>query len=377
MSRQKKVVHLTTVHHPLDPRIYYKECLSLHDAGFEVTFIVPEHEDIDPNSSITILPLKKRKNRFKRMFLSTMEAYKKARDLKADYYHIHDPELLPVAWLLKKKGNVVIYDIHEDYETAMLQKEYLIKPLRYVAAKMYRLIEKFFSRKLELCLAEKYYKEKYPRGTCILNYPVLNEKLMKHEITEEPAENKLIYTGNVTMERGAMEHAKLPYIDNSLSVYFFGKCPSLFAAKMYETAGERRNQLIIEGIDRFVPKGIIEENYVSHRWLAGVALFPPSEHYMKKELTKFFEYMSAGIPIICSDFPKWKEFVEEYACGIAVDPHNDAEIKGALDYLRENGNAAKKMGKNGKEAILHKLNWKIEEKKLVEWYDEMWQNKSS
>src|SRR5690625_7556260 len=76
---------------------------------------------------------------------------------------------------------------------------------------------------------------------------------------------------------------------------------------------------------------LIEEMYLSKRWLAGIAIFPPTEHYKKKELTKFFEYMNAGLPIICSDFPVWKQFINKYECGITVDPYNETEIKNALD----------------------------------------------
>lgn len=73
--------------------------------------------------------------------------YKQAKKLKADVYHFHDPELLPVAWLLKNRRNHVIYDIHEDYITSMLQKEYVPKPLRKFAAKAYKKMEQFFTKR--------------------------------------------------------------------------------------------------------------------------------------------------------------------------------------------------------------------------------------
>lgn len=367
-TERKKVVHMTTVHHPLDPRIYYKQCHSLQKGGFGVTLIAPETEDIIENTDVNIASIKKHKNRFLRMLLSTTVAYKKARQLKADYYHIHDPELLPVGWLLKKKNNVVIYDIHEDYETSIMQKEYIGKPIRRFIAKTYTFLEKLLSRNMELCLAEKYYKDKHPRGTCILNYPILEGQHKEQDKKNESPGNKLIYTGNVTMDRGAITHARLPVIDENVTVHFFGKCPSELANKMYETAGERKRQLYIEGIDQYVPKYVIDEKYRSEKWLAGIALFPATEHYMKKELTKFFEYMTAGIPIICSDFPKWKEFIETYNCGIAVNPNDNEAIKEAIQYLRDNQHEADQMGKNGQKAILEKLNWNEEEKKLLNWY---------
>ncbi|OLO42333.1 glycosyl transferase [Alkalihalophilus pseudofirmus] len=369
MPTTKKVVHITTVHHPLDPRIYYKQCQSLQQAGYDVTLIAPIGDQMIENNEIKMVPIKKHKNKWLRMISSTIQAYKQARQLKADYYQIHDPELLPVAWLLKNRQNIVIYDVHEDYETSIMQKEYIAKPLRKLVAKTYRLLEKFFSKNLELILAEKYYKEKNPSGTCILNYPLLNEKVITHEVSEQPSEHKLIYTGNVSIERGALIQAKIPSIAEGISVHFYGKCPKALAEKMYEQAGDNKDQLYIEGIDSYVPKDEIDQAYASTKWLAGIALFPPDEHYYKKELTKFFEYMSFGLPIICSNFPVWKDFVEKHSCGIAVDPLNEEAIKEAITYLQEHPTVALQMGQNGRKAVLEQLNWDKEKDKLIEWYE--------
>ncbi|WP_078594217.1 glycosyltransferase [Evansella clarkii] len=371
MNDTKKVVHITTVHHPLDPRIYYKQCHSLQKAGYDVTLIAPSSSDLKGENTVPVIPLKKYKNRFISMLLSPIEAYKKAKELKADYYHFHDPEFLPAAWLLKKKHNTVFYDIHEDYETGIVTRDYLTKPLRIVISKIYKLIEKVFSKNMELVLAEKYYKEKYPRGNCVLNYPILNENLINKRRDTSKVENKLLYTGNVTTDRGALTHAALPNIDENMSVYFYGRCPEWLAEQMLEVAGENKEQLYIEGINRYVPKEEIDHSYISKQWLAGLALFPPSEHYKKKELTKFFEYMTAGIPIICSNFKVWKDFIDKYRCGIAVDPYNEEEIRQAINYLRSNPAEAKKMGENGRKAVLKELNWGKEEEELISLYQRM------
>lgn len=373
MATPKRVVHLTTVHHPYDPRIYHKECQSLKNAGFDVTLIAQTSDDDEEKyyeKPIRHIPLKKYASRLQRMTLGVYEAYKKAKYMKADVYHFHDPELLPVGWLLKNKNNVVIYDIHEDYITSILQKDYLPEPVKKIIAALYDVLERFLTKHMELCLAEKYYIERYPTGTHILNYPTVNERFMNHE-RKGKAENKLLYTGNVSLVRGAMEHAKLPTILPDIEVHFVGKCPQELAEKMYAEAGEAKDRLKFEGIDRFVEKEDIEQRYLETNWLAGIALFPPTEHYMRKELTKFFEYMNAGLPIICSDFPVWKKFVETYECGIAVNPNDDEAIKEAILFLQHNPEEAKRMGENGKKAVLEELNWKTEEKKLLDWYHEL------
>src|SRR5699024_2123598 len=116
------------------------------------------------------------------------------------------------------------------------------------------------------------------------------------------------------------------------------------ADKMFKAAGDKKSSVHIKGIDQFIVKDEIDTMYVQENWLAGIAIFPPTAHYMKKELTKFFEYMNAGLPIICSNFPIWKKFIKTYQCGIAVDPANDDEIKQALETLRENPDLAIQMG---------------------------------
>src|SRR5699024_934678 len=153
--------------------------------------------------------LKTYKNRWKRMLFGTFDAYRKAKRQKADIYVFHDPELLFVGKLLKKTNNTVIYDIHEDYVTSILQKTYLPKLLRKLIAKGYTTIEKWCTCNMEISLAEKYYYDIYQRGTCILNYPLLNKTNIQHR-RNKPLTNKILYTGNVTVDRGALIHAHIP-----------------------------------------------------------------------------------------------------------------------------------------------------------------------
>lgn len=371
MDKMIRVVHVTTVHHPLDTRIYHKQCKTLADNGFEVVLITACHDDlanINKNIPVKIVALRQVKNRFLRMTLTVLEAYRAAKKLNARIYHFHDPELIPAGYLLKKADNIVIYDVHEDYVTSIKQKKYLIPHLRSITAGIFGFVEKVLTKKFAVCLAEKYYQERFPEGKCILNYPLLNKP---QEIEDSPAgghNNYLLYTGGVTEDRGAFIHARIPLLVDGVHVHFTGICSKDTAGKILNTAGEKSSHIEIDGIEKYVSREEIDRKYYERKWLAGLALFPPTKHYMKKELTKFFEYMYAGLPIICSNFPVWESFIKEYRCGIAVNPLSDKEIKDAVTYLKDNPEVRNEMGRNGRNAVLNELNWDKEGERLVRWY---------
>jgi glycosyltransferase involved in cell wall biosynthesis len=92
-------------------------------------------------------------------------------------------------------------------------------------------------------------------------------------------------------------------------------------------------------------------------------------NHIDAQPNKMFEYMSAGLPLIASDFPLWREIVEGNDCGVCVDPADPAAIAEAIDRLVENPDLARRMGENGQRAVHERYNWAIEEKKLLALYD--------
>jgi len=100
----------------------------------------------------------------------------------------------------------------------------------------------------------------------------------------------------------------------------------------------------------------------------GLVLFYPEPNQINSQPNKLFEYMSAEIPIVASNFPLWKEIVEGNQCGICVDPLNPEEIARAIEYLITHPDEAQRMGENGRKAVIEKYNWESESKKLIELY---------
>ena len=81
-----------------------------------------------------------------------------------------------------------------------------------------------------------------------------------------------------------------------------------------------------------------------------------------------FEYMASSIPVVASDFPLWREIVENNECGLCVDPLNPKAIGEAIQYLIDNPAQAERMGGNGRKAVEGKFNWPVEEEKLLDLY---------
>jgi glycosyltransferase involved in cell wall biosynthesis len=78
--------------------------------------------------------------------------------------------------------------------------------------------------------------------------------------------------------------------------------------------------------------------------------------------------MSAGLPVIASSFPLWREIIEGNACGICVDPLDEVAIAKAIEYIVENPYKAQHMGENGLKAVQEKYNWDNQELKLLQMY---------
>jgi len=366
-----KIVHITTVHSPFDNRIFHKQAKTLLKAGYDVALIAP-HTKNEIVDGIKIIALRKPKNRFLRIFFSTLQALHLALKQRADIYHFHDPELIPVMLLLRTIcQSPVIYDVHEDYQTSFLHKTYLPKAFRKLMSRTITSIEKIAQKAFTIVLAERYYVERFPEGITILNYPQLTTNAKKDILPSCPYKPRVLYTGGVTELRGALIHAKLVHLIPNLHVYLIGQCSQRLATQLKEIAKPYQNRLHLEGINYHVPFERIKAYYSVGGWTAGLAIFPPSDHYYRKELTKFFEYMMEGIPVVASNFPVWRDLIEGNQCGLCVDPLNSKEILEAIKYLIANPKEAQKMGANGRRAVMERYNWEHEAKKLLQLYKEL------
>ena len=93
-------------------------------------------------------------------------------------------------------------------------------------------------------------------------------------------------------------------------------------------------------------------------------------NYRDKELTKIFEYMQFGLPIIASNFPTWQNIIQKAECGFCVDPENPLAIADAINQLRDDPELWERMSQNGIAAAKN-FTWQSQSAKLLKLYQRM------
>jgi glycosyltransferase involved in cell wall biosynthesis len=125
------------------------------------------------------------------------------------------------------------------------------------------------------------------------------------------------------------------------------------------------------GWDRVVEHGQLSRSAVAELLQgvqAGLVLFHPEPNHVEAQPNKLFEYMSAGIPVIASDFPLWRDLIERECCGLAVDPLDEAAIASAIEYVLTHPDEAEAMGRRGRLAVERTYNWQPQAHKLLDLY---------
>ncbi len=373
-NMKKRVVHITTVHKRYDSRIFYKECSSLAKAGFEVFLIVSDNFmneviTLDRSSAVTIIDVGLEKNRVKKLFLSSYKAYRKAKELKADIYHFHDPDFLPFAPCLKNKKNRVYFDSHEDFPALMLQRDYIPKFLRGFLFFATKLIERCVTKRISgVFTATDTIRDKFlgygvKVAQTIKNYPIL-PKIVDSE-NNFSSEDTVCYVGGLMPVRGVREMVISSY-NAGVRLLLAGPFDSKEYEKEIMSLKEWQNVKYF-GFVPYVKIG----NLIYSKTNIGLVVLHDAPNHRNSIPIKFLEYMSYGLAVIASkDIVFCREVIEETGCGILVDPLNIEEIEEAIKKLINDKEMAKEMGERGRIASREIYNWEIEEKKLIKTYNQ-------
>ena len=367
-----KACILTTAHSPLDERIFHKEGKSLAEAGYDVVIVAPyERSELKEGIRIkAVTPLSSRLDRIWRI----KDIYRAALQEKADIYHFHDPDLIPVAlWLSRKYHKPVVYDVHEYYGDSLLTRYWLPRPFRKFVARNVDRVEKWAARSFAGIITvnghmAELFRRENSEGEILHNYPLKKQfDFLRPEKVKPPV---ILYLGGINRERGlevilrAMSLVREKHPEAVCELVGPAETTDLGSEFSELTPWLEQGNVRLRGK---VPYEQVPEILAN----SSVALVPllPTLNYQKAIPVKLLEYMAAGLPVVGSRFGYIEEIIAKNQCGLLTEPGDPESLSRDICALLENPERALNYGQNGWDAFQREYTWEKEQGKLLSLYE--------
>lgn len=365
------IAHITTAHPRTDTRIQLKEVNSLRSRSDEPVRLYVQDglgDEISDNG-VPILDSGPPLTRLKRATLGCFRMFAKVVRDRPKIAHFHDPEFLPWGVFLRLVGVKVVYDVHEDLPRQMRHSRAVPEVLRPLAAALASAMENFCTRWFSaIVAATPEIRARFNgRGAVLVrNFPMADELVVPAALPMAERPREFAYVGSIGADRSSTQIIRaLAALSEPAQLNIAGSFPieSEYLAARAEPGWGRVNHLGEQN------RAQVAATLANAR--AGLVLFQPLPNNIAGRPNKLFEYMSAGLPVIASDFPRWREIVEGAQCGLLVDPRNSDQIADAMEWILRHPNEAQEMGRCGREAILEHYSWESEERVLCALYDRL------
>ena len=320
-----------------------------------------------------ILPLLRRSVllRLLRRFRTTCRLCQRALSYHADLYHLHDPELMPIAWYLKLRGRIVVLDFHENTPQRLLYRRWVGPIMRYPMFCFVYILEYITAQAVDIVVAATpVIAKRFPtRKTIVVrNYPIIHELARIDATPYERRPAHLAYVGGLTDIRGAREMVRAMELI---------RCTSDARLKL---AGNIGPQTLLtelasqEGWKHVDALGYLQRAEVSdllNNVRCGLVVLQPTLNYIDTIPTKLLEYMAVGIPFVASDFGPWRKLAGGHQAGIFVNPLDTNEIAQAIERILSHPQEAQEMGERGRAAANKYFNWQREYETLSSSYNQL------
>jgi glycosyltransferase involved in cell wall biosynthesis len=364
-----KITHLSTAHNRYDIRIFIKLCSSLASEGHKVSLVVADNLGNEIKNGVSIIDVGAKNNsRFFRMTSSVKNVFKKAKELDSDIYHFHDPELIPIGLKLKNLGKKVIFDIHENTDLQILEKDWIPLIFRKLTAYIYRKYEDYACKKYDLLIVpqEAMYKKynKLSKTIVISNFPKKNNKLNLE--LKELNKYSLLYAGAISESRGLFNMLnlieELNLIDNKYRLTLAGVISLDLLEKSKLHKGWKHTEYL-----GFLTKEEIQEVYARNS--IGLILFNNVGQYFMAYSLKLFEYMQNSMFVVMPNFGDWINFNNSFNVGINVNTTDSKMIAKQIHTL--NKEQMTQIGEDNIQKVDKYFSWDSQEIKLFKTYNEV------
>jgi len=370
-----RVCQICNAHPVNDARVFYRTCVGLAEAGYEVhLFAVDKRAETYCEQGVFIHPLPECQSRRAR-FARRSHVAKIAADLKPDLFHVHEPELLGSV-IASARSQPVIYDVHESYLDILIERDWIpqwVKPFIGLAW------DRWERRLVRRCagivvvtepIAQRYYQF-HGKVEVVANYPDLVE------IEDLPPPTRdgrtCVFAGVLHPSRGLSQVlaalAMLKQRGLAIPLKLAGPAVSEeYLRSLWDEAGRLGIQELMDYrgvLSKQEAIGLEQEGSI------GLVPYLPVANSVAGMPNKLVECMALGLPVVFSDFPVYRQVAGASGAGIAIDPTKPEQIADAIEHLVRNPDLARQMGEAGRRAVHERFNWHAERAKLLTLYQDI------
>lgn len=328
MSDPPACLVLTTGHHPDDARLH-RHLHALREAGYAAELVARGHGR-HPLARLLLAP-----------FLSlSILTHRRPRVVI-----LPDPELHVLGVLVARALGVrAVIDLHEDYRAVAADRAWIPGPLRGAAGRVAGW-NTGLARRLAsaVMVATPHLAE--PGDLVVRNLP--DPASFPPDPPPAASRPALVYVGDISRSRGAHEMIELLSFVPDVRLELIGPVTPRLAAEL------RRRADRLGCSDRL---DLIGRLPYPNAWgralgaLAGLSLLHATPAYRDAVPSKLWEYLAAGLPVIATDLPGQRIFLEERRAGVAVaDPAEAAEH---LHRWLQDPEIPRKLGQAGRRFFL-------------------------
>jgi len=373
---KKKFCHIihTTISPCENERRIFNEVISAEKGGFRVKILalkIPGLKENDKISRSNIFRLSIKSWRGSPLkFLSFN--YRLFFQLKQEKYqvlHAHDLWVLPATVLAAFSAKKpVIYDIHEYVRGLEIFTH------KKISGYIWTLAERIFIRFVRVIIVINEYHRRLllqtysniPEPLILMNFPSFKTDKDYYERDFDQRDKKAIYQGILK------EGRNLGRLIKSMSSVKAGFLEIVGYGDLENELKTLVIKLNLHEKIKFAGKinwdKLIEETSMAR---TGLVLFEPDGlNYTYASPNKFFEYVSAGTPVIASDIPSFRDLIKKFEVGILVDHTSISAIAESIEKLLTNRNTWTKFHSQCIKAR-REWNWERQEVELLRIYKDL------
>jgi glycosyltransferase involved in cell wall biosynthesis len=298
---------------------------------------------------------------------------------KADLFCAIDLDtILPAYWASLIRGKIRVYDAHEYFTQ---QKEVMSRP---AIQRVWKAIESFSLRRFPLgytvnqWIANAFEQEYGVKYAVVRNLPKLTEAAKASSLEASPkaiemdsskpspqAEPQPFFIYQGAVNHGRCFETLIPavqWVAAPLRIYGTGN----FINQSLSIINEYSLNNKIEVFKPLAPQALQATTPLAH---AGITLFEAQGHNQYHSLAnRFFDYIMAGIPQLCVDYPEYRAIQDQWEIGLLIPDTQAETIAQGLNKLLEDRVLYHRLKENCLQAR-RVLNWESEEKVLLAFYD--------